>query len=421
MCRLRLFTILALFVTSRTYTQDFFAPGTLFPVSTTPTCLAIGDLNNDGTLDLVTGGIDPSGKGKISILYGRGDGGFSENNNVNINGIPADLQILDIDKDGLADIVVVSNGSQTITSFINETHGQFKEKESDRVKGEPGAMGLGDFNKDGSIDLVISTPVTKEIHVYKGNGKGVFKFGATKVLDNTPSSIRVNDFVGNGLSHVLVEQKGSSSIALFAPIEKSGKWEFTGVSFDMRSTPMFAKLADMDGDGVDDAVSLNAAKGEVTIKFGDANGLFLNNNTTFKTVPDILSYVLGDFNRDGKIDLAVLNPDNAVIVYLNQKSTAGKISASEAKKLAIIYSKDDSKPNTADVGILPEYKSVSMLLYDNTGKLVRKYFQFDSDLPEGQFNLEWTGTDENDNPVADGNYVFYYKMGSLVITRTVKK
>jgi len=62
-----------------------------------------------------------------------------------------------------------------------------------------------------------------------------------------------------------------------------------------------------------------------------------------------------------------------------------------------------------------------MQLYDGDGNLVRKYFDFNSDLPEGQFGLEWNGTDGDDQAVADGNYVFYYKLGSLVVTRMIKK
>jgi flagellar hook assembly protein FlgD len=105
----------------------------------------------------------------------------------------------------------------------------------------------------------------------------------------------------------------------------------------------------------------------------------------------------------------------------NILTTAETKKTPAGSRITIICDKDTNKPNTADVGILSVYKFISMLLYNGEGELVRKYFEFNSDLPEGQFAFEWSGTDENENPVPDGAYIFYLKLGSITMSRMVTK
>lgn len=402
------------------WSQDLLSPGTVFTVCREPAAMTVGDLNNDGTLDIVVAGKNAEGnQGILSIFYGKGDGSFSDPNNLITDKFPVDIQIADVDKDGLDDIIVVHSPSQTARVLINETHGQFKEKDNFKTKSDPNAAGLGDLNQDGILDLIVASASTRELHVYKGTGKGEFKYGGSKQLESEPSRIRVNDFAESGRAHVLVKTDQASAVTLVVPSEKgSNKWDFASATFDMRTQPFLARIGDMDGDGKEDAIVLK--DGEIQIIFGENDGLFLDKIYSLKTPVAVGAWAIGDFNRDGKNDIAVLDPNTTVIgIYTNN---SGSLTVKpDYKKVAVIYDNDFSKPNTADVGIVSSYKHVSMQLFDNEGKLIRKYFEFDSDLPEGQFALEWNGTDENDAPVSDGQYVFYFKLGSLIVTRTVKK
>jgi len=110
-----------------------------------------------------------------------------------------------------------------------------------------------------------------------------------------------------------------------------------------------------------------------------------------------------------------------VTIYMNQQPDPAPQNTFAQGKLIIVYAPDFTKPNNADVLMSSAYKKVSMYLYYPDGKPARKYFDIESDLSDGQFTIEWAGTDENDAELPNGEYYFYYQLGSLIITRGLKK
>ena len=79
--------------------------------------------------------------------------------------------------------------------------------------------------------------------------------------------------------------------------------------------PEAVVVGDFNGDGKADLALTNGAFGTVTVLLGNGDGTF-----TAAASPATGSYpsfiALGDFNGDGKVDLAVANGDNTVTVLL---------------------------------------------------------------------------------------------------------
>src|SRR5262249_28107588 len=74
-----------------------------------------------------------------------------------------------------------------------------------------------------------------------------------------------------------------------------------------------------DSDGVPDLVVLNAGTNRFTLLRGDGSGGFFNpaDATTYATGDRPIAAVTGDFNGDGRLDLAILNQGSATVsVYL---------------------------------------------------------------------------------------------------------
>jgi hypothetical protein len=400
--------------------QEIFGPGINSSIYLTPLAMASGDFNKDGISDIVVSGKnDLDGSGIMTVLFGKGDGGFKGKIDIPTDKFAAHLVVADMDNDGLPDIITSNSEAQTLTIFLNQKSGGFKPKDPIKVKGTPGILVIGDFNKDEKLDLAVVVLPANELQVFKGNS---YKLAASKTFNAKPVFIESKDLSRSGSYHLVVAYEGRSDLELIAPTEiSSNKWDFPSVKLDMLTDPRFAQSGDINGDGFEDAVVLTTGK-KVEVHLSEANGLVLDEIYTLKTPESTTLFTLGDFNNDKKPDVAVLDAANGlVIIYLNQ--AGGNWSNSIAKdKMIVIYENNAAIPNSFDMGMMSSYKNASMIVYDGTGKPVRKYFEFESDLPDGQqFALEWNGLDENDVEMPAGKYVFYYRLGGLLISRVVKK
>ena len=85
-----------------------------YPVHRYPTSLAVGDLNADGTLDLAVGSLIST-----SVLYGAGDGTFRATESYGIRGAGPAVQILDLNGDERADLLLPSQFSWVDEVFGN--------------------------------------------------------------------------------------------------------------------------------------------------------------------------------------------------------------------------------------------------------------------------------------------------------------
>jgi hypothetical protein len=137
----------------------FGAAATFNPGSATGG-LSLGDLNGDGFPDLVVPSFIPPGGGGSAILVSLNDGsghfgGFTQYATDSFGSNPCGSTILDVDGDGIPDIVVVNDFSDTISVFSGNGDGSFQPQQTAVVGDRPTWVTTGDFNGDGRTDLAV--------------------------------------------------------------------------------------------------------------------------------------------------------------------------------------------------------------------------------------------------------------------------
>jgi hypothetical protein len=268
------------------------------------TFIVIGDFNNDGVPDLAT---DIG-----AILIGDGAGGFQRSAHGFQGGTA--LAVGSFSNDGHQDIAVgvlpgLSGMSGSIYILPGGNHVTFEEPNNYATPPSPISVGVGDFNGDGKLDLAIPvwapTVSDSSVQILLGNGDGTFQTPLSFPADESPYAIAVADFNGDGKLDLAITQAEEYSVDILLG---NGDGTFQPPqSYQVGDFPAWVGVADFNGDGVPDLLVRNIHAANYNILLGNGDGTF-KPTLTFH-VNDLGLVIGGDFNGDGKSDLAVTTED----------------------------------------------------------------------------------------------------------------
>jgi hypothetical protein len=136
--------------------------GSPFPCGDAPFNLAVGDVNEDGKVDLAivdspSSMAEGRGQDGLTVLLGNGNGGFTmlAGSPFATGRIPNRVAIGDVNGDGVADIAVSSPDGNNITLFLMSSKG-VASGSTIAIGGKPKGLAIRDLNGDGKADMVIT-------------------------------------------------------------------------------------------------------------------------------------------------------------------------------------------------------------------------------------------------------------------------
>jgi hypothetical protein len=164
-----------------------------------PASNKLGDLTNDGILDLVVAGALPSGAGSagnfITTYIGNGRGGFALAQDLQLGpgNLKGDIALGDFDEDGNLDVAFPVTGtgsgghSTSLDTFFGDGHGHLSTGPVLTVGQEPHTVIAVDVNHDGHLDLADTNRTDGTVTVLLGDGNGNFTVSSTtSVLSPIP-------------------------------------------------------------------------------------------------------------------------------------------------------------------------------------------------------------------------------------------
>lgn len=281
-----------------------------------PELMRAGDFNEDGKLDLV---VNSAGFDHIALLFGDGKGNFTLGGHFPTNTLPKGLEVGDINHDGHLDVVTCMVWGYDAIVLLGDGKGALhtinppSEIDGD---GEPSRVLLFDFNKDRNLDLVESAPHENKVQFYFGDGTGNFPGPPTEVTDITmPLGMAGGDVNHDGNMDV-VTVSSAPHLSGVNVLLGDGAGKFTVSKTPLDGAPTSVQLGDLNGDGKLDVVVAGAAPGN---QYGNFIDTFLGDGTGKFTAKQVLrlgvgslkgEICLGDFNEDGKLDVAFPNSSN---------------------------------------------------------------------------------------------------------------
>jgi hypothetical protein len=285
-----------------------------------PRVIRAGDLNGDGHKDIVVG---YQGTSDFSAMLG-GTSGLAPpvlGGGPYVDSQEEGIAVGDVNGDGKLDVLRVGLNYTRLSVMLGTGAGTFQAGASYSLAAAAGGIALGDFNRDGKVDAAVSL-IGGHVAVFLGNGDGTFRAPATYSLDasqDQTGSLTIADMNGDGAPDIVVVSgtstvgdNGSVSVLLNA-----GDGTFTLKSTQslgaQRTPPGEVAVADFTGDGVPDVI---VADGWYRLLIFPGHG----DGSLWPSLPfslDLGAYniAVGDYNRDGKPDVAVVTQNSSTRLY----------------------------------------------------------------------------------------------------------
>ena len=245
----------------------------------------------------------------MSVLLGNGDGTFQPQVTYAVGSDPDAIVAGDFNGDGRTDLAVANQATTTTVSvLLGNGDGTFQPQVTYAVGSYPVAIVAGDFNGDGRTDLAVanSAPTAPSRCCWatataRSSPRSPTRWG------RIPTAIVAGDFNGDGRTDLAVANydrqhrvgaAGQRRRHVPAPGHLRGGVDARSRSWRVTSTATAA---------LDLAVA-NYSDNTVSVLLGNGDGTF-QPQVTYAVGSDPTSIVAGDFNGDGRTDLAVANSD----------------------------------------------------------------------------------------------------------------
>lgn len=287
-----------------------FQPGTGYATDFFPQSVAIADFNGDGKPDFAVGNDDDD---QVTIAFGNGDGTFQAGRNYDpIDPYASSGEVAaDFNNDGYLDVATWGSDGHNdfIRVMLNNSHGVLGTPIITTVFGcctqSIADIKAGDVNGDGKVDLVgVISETSPQIGVFLGNGNGAFEApvfyptGSSQV----PYGIALADLRNNANLDVLVSNDdGSLSVLL-----NNGDGTFGTATVIPSVSGNYGGMivsGDFNGDGKIDLAIRDSKDSSINILLGNEDGSF-QSPMMVPVASGPEGIAVGDFNQDGKLDLA---------------------------------------------------------------------------------------------------------------------
>ena len=280
----------------------------------TPVAIVIEDFNGDGKLDLATA--DQTGNA-ASVLLGKGDGSFLPHTDYAVGLSPTSIAVADFRVDGRVDLAVTNGDGNTVSVLLGNGDGTFQPRVDVGTGNIPSAVVAADLNGDGKPDLAVANSVRSSVSTILGNGDGSFQTRVDYAVDTgaDPHSVAVADFNGDGRLDLAVVDSGDNAITVLLG-NGDGSFE-AGVDYSTgtQTNPYAVVVGDFNGDGKPDLAVADYNSNGVGILVGNGDGTF-RAPTNFPTATSPCSIAVGDFNGDRKPDLVVTDFNSNTVSVL---------------------------------------------------------------------------------------------------------
>ncbi|MGH9493727.1 MAG: FG-GAP repeat domain-containing protein, partial [Candidatus Sulfotelmatobacter sp.] len=329
---------------------------------------------------------------------------------------PTAMAYGDFNGDGRIDLAVADFTGGSVSILLGTGDGNFQPTVDYPVSRNVAAIVTGDFNHDGNLDLAVATEsnLLNNVYVFLGQGNGNFTQSAIYLAGAFSSAIGVFDFNGDGNLDLAVTSFGqnigvSPGLVTIFLGRSDGSFQYQA-TYTVGTVANAIAVGDFNGDGKADLAvgtdgSSTSPSSQVSILLGDGAGNFQAGAVL--TAPGglgVASVATADFNGDGKLDLAALSSSDTLSIFISNGdgTFAAPILSSVGRDALGIAAADLNGDGRIDVAVANSFdNTVSVLLGKGDGTFQTQITYAVGKVPSGVALVDFNGDGKVDLTVTN--------------------
>lgn len=279
----------------------------------------VADFNGDGSPDIAISNDEPDRK---LIYFNDGKGNFKIGSEFGLPEWPTrNISIADVNGDGRPDIILANRGEPGKTSnyvCLNHGNGRFG---ADCIPFAPypaTTIFPADINKDGFVDLVVPYRDSGQSYVYLGSADATFPDTRRIPFGPPDATIRVAavaDFNGDGILDIVTIDENKGVNIYFGQKDQTFS---KGISLaDSKIVPYALTVADLNKDGKMD-ILVGHVGAPSTVFYNDGTGRSFKAISFGDSQGTVYGFAVGDFNEDGILDIAAARSGATSVLYFGR-------------------------------------------------------------------------------------------------------
>ena len=261
----------------------------------------------------------------LTILLGDGRGAFAPASSISLDGGTAPRHVidLDVDGDGVIDLVTANFAADTVSILTANGDGTFQPAQTLELAGGrgPSRVAVADLDSDGRVELVTANEATNDLTILSSHTDGTFR--ATRVWlggAQLPTDVQATDVNADGKPDLVIVNRGSHDATVLIGLGNALFREPRRVLLNGAQSPTRVQVTDLNSDGSLDLLTANAGTDDIAVVWGNGDGTFQSvHERVISDGKSPQAAALADFDGDGHLDVATANIDsNDVTLLLGQ-------------------------------------------------------------------------------------------------------
>lgn len=287
--------------------------------------VAAGDFDGDGDADVAA---TDSISSQLIWLLGDGVGNLTPGGALAGGSGVLDVRAADLNGDGTADVAWTAASDGQLRTALGGPGG-LAAHSATAVQGGAGHVAFGDFNEDGNLDALVGSlqaAANATWNLLLADGSGGFASQSPHAFGFALAGRRIAAADVSGDGHVDAVWVDGSTKLRWAEGNGFGAFPVQNAELQIDAPAPAIALAtgDLNGDGIDDVVSIySAVTGEGTISIAASNGAGGLSVTALPDLylPPLAAGLVRDLTGDGSLDVAIAGEST----WLFEGSGAGSV------------------------------------------------------------------------------------------------